>query len=119
MQSDSNTRVALVTGASRGIGAEVAQHLARPDTHVIVNYRKNSAGADAVVDAIRSAGGQASTVAADISEEAATAAMIDGVAERFGRLDALVLNASGGLEAASTPITRCGSITTPSSDSPA
>lgn len=103
MQSDSNTRVALVTGASRGIGAEVAQHLARHDTHVIVNYRKNSAGADAVVDAIRSAGGQASTVAADISEEAATAAMIDDLAERFGRLDALVLNASGGLEAGIDP----------------
>ncbi|CAJ1583809.1 SDR family oxidoreductase [[Mycobacterium] wendilense] len=98
MHSDNSTRVALVTGASRGIGAEVAQQLARPDTHVVVNYRKNAAGAAAVADAIRGAGGQASTMAADIADATATSAMVDQVADRFGRLDALVLNASGGLE---------------------
>ncbi len=103
MHSDSSTRVALVTGASRGIGAEVAQQLARPDTHVVVNYRKNAAGAAAVADAIRGAGGQASTMAADIADATATTAMIDHVADRFGRLDALVLNASGGLEAGTDP----------------
>lgn len=59
-------RIALVTGASRGIGAEVAQQLAGPDTQVL------------------------------ISDEASAAAMIDDIARRFGRLDILVLNASGG-----------------------
>ncbi|MGV0743899.1 SDR family oxidoreductase [Mycolicibacterium sp. XJ870] len=98
MQSNASTRIALVTGASRGIGAEVAQQLASPDTHVIVNYREKAKRANAIADAIRSAGGQASTAGADISDEAATAAMIDDIAHRFGRLDVLVLNASGGLE---------------------
>ena len=92
------TRIILVTGASRGIGAEVAQQLASADTHVIVNYREKAKRADAIADAIRSAGGNASTLAADISDEAAAAAMIDSIAARFGRLDALILNASGGLE---------------------
>ncbi|CAJ1506126.1 SDR family oxidoreductase [[Mycobacterium] burgundiense] len=103
MQSDTSRRVALVTGASRGIGAEVARHLADADTHVVVNYRHNAAGADAVAQDIRSAGGHASTVAADVSDDAATTAMINDVAHRFGRLDALVLNASGGLEPDSQP----------------
>lgn len=97
------TRIALVTGASRGIGAEVAQQLAHPDTHVIVNYREKAKRAEAIADAIRSAGGQASTLRADISDEAAAAAMVDDIASRFGRLDVLVLNASGGLELGADP----------------
>lgn len=93
-----DTRIVLVTGASRGIGAEVARQLAEPDTHVIVNYREKSARAESVADDIRLLGGQASTVGADISDEAAAAAMITEIGQRFGRLDMLVLNASGGLE---------------------
>lgn len=96
-------RVILVTGASRGIGAEVAQQLARADTHVIVNYREKARRAETVAAAIRGAGGKASTLAADISDEVATVAMIDSIADRFGRLDALVLNASGGLEQGAEP----------------
>jgi len=96
-------RVILVTGASRGIGAEVARRLASPDTHVIVSYREKSKRADAVADAIRAAGGHASTFAADISDEAASAAMIDSIAARHGRLDALILNASGGLDLGADP----------------
>jgi 3-oxoacyl-[acyl-carrier protein] reductase len=92
------TRIMLVTGASRGIGAEVAQQLASADTHVIVNYREKAKRAETIAEAIRSAGGNASTLAADISDEAAAAAMIESIAARFGRLDALILNASGGLE---------------------
>lgn len=96
-------RVVLVTGASQGIGAEVARRLADADTHVVVNHRGHADRAAAVVDAIRSAGGHASTLAADISDEAQATAMFDAIARRFGRLDALVLNASGGLEFGADP----------------
>ncbi|WP_193045157.1 SDR family oxidoreductase [Mycolicibacterium baixiangningiae] len=95
---DAPARIVLVTGASRGVGAEVARHLASPDTHVLVNDRENGDRAETITAAIRHAGGQASTLTADISDEAATVAMMDSVAARFGRLDALVLNASGGFE---------------------
>lgn len=97
------TRIVLVTGASRGIGAEVAQQLADADTHVVVNYRQKAKRANAIADGIRAAGGHASTLAADISNEADAAAMIDTIAARFGRLDALILNASGGLELGADP----------------
>jgi 3-oxoacyl-[acyl-carrier protein] reductase len=96
-------RIVLVTGASRGIGAEVAQQLADPNTHVIVNYREKAKRADDIAAAIRAAGGQASTLGADISDEAEATAMMESIENRFGRLDALVLNASGGLEMSADP----------------
>jgi NAD(P)-dependent dehydrogenase (short-subunit alcohol dehydrogenase family) len=96
-------RTVLVTGASRGVGGSVARQLADPDTHVIVNYRKNARRAEAIASIIRDAGGHASTLAADISDEADTAAMIENIAARFGRLDAMILNASGGLELEANP----------------
>jgi len=99
----SPARIVLITGASRGIGAEVAQQLASADTHVIVNYREKGKRANAIADAIRSAGGHASTLAADISDEDDTAAMMGYIAARFGRLDTLILNASGGLELGADP----------------
>lgn len=95
MQAHAAQRIVLVTGASRGIGAEVALQLADPDTHVIVACRENTGLAMAVADDIIAAGGHASTVTADISDEAAVAAMIDHIERHFGRLDMLVLNASG------------------------
>ncbi len=58
-----DSRIALVTGASRGIGAEVARQLAEPDTHVIVNYREKVKRAQTVADDIRALGGRASTLA--------------------------------------------------------
>jgi 3-oxoacyl-[acyl-carrier protein] reductase len=91
-------RIVLVTGASRGVGAEVAQQFAGPDTHVIANYREKAKRAEALAESIRATGGHATAMGADISDEAAAAAMIDSIAARFGRLDVLVLNASGGLE---------------------
>ncbi len=97
------TRIALVTGASRGIGAEVARQLGDHHFHVIVNYREKAKRANTVVDGIIDAGGAASAAAADISDEASAAAMIDDVRQRFGRLDVLVLNASGGLEREAHP----------------
>ena len=96
-------RIVLVTGASRGIGAEVALQLAQPGTHVIVNYREKAARANAVAEAVRRAGGQASTLGADISDPAEAAAMMDSIDSRFRRLDAMVLNASGGLELGADP----------------
>jgi len=96
-------RIVLVTGASRGIGAEVARQLADPNTHVIVNYREKVKRAEDIAEAVRDAGGHASTLRADISDEADATAMMESIETRFGRLDALVLNASGGLEMGADP----------------
>lgn len=97
------TRIVLVTGASSGTGAEVAQLLADPGTHVIVNFCEHADRAERVAAAIRDAGGHASTLGADLTDAAATATMIDSIANDFGRLDVLVLNASGGLHPAADP----------------
>ena len=96
-------RIVVVTGASRGIGAEVARQLADPNTHVIVNYREKAKRAEDIAEAVRDAGGHASTLRADISDEADATAMMESIETRFGRLDALVLNASGGLEMGADP----------------
>jgi 3-oxoacyl-[acyl-carrier protein] reductase len=88
-------RVALVTGSSRGLGAEVARRLARDGMKVAVNGRTGGPEADAVVDAIRAAGGVAEMFAADVTDEAAVAALVARVAERLGPVDVLVLNATG------------------------
>jgi NAD(P)-dependent dehydrogenase (short-subunit alcohol dehydrogenase family) len=95
--------VILVTGASRGIGAEVATQLADSKRHVIVNYREKARRANDVVQAIRDRGGNASAARADLCDEGAAAAMVDDIRRHFGRLDALVLNASGGLERRAEP----------------
>jgi 3-oxoacyl-[acyl-carrier protein] reductase len=97
--SHAPARVVLVTGASRGLGADIAEQLAGADTHVIVHYREKARHANAIAAAIRAAGGHASTLAADFADEADTAAMVDAIAARFGRLDTLILNASVGRDA--------------------
>jgi len=97
-QTSSTPQVILITGASRGIGAEVAAQLADPTRHVIVNFREKTRRAMDVADAICAAGGAASIAQADLCDERAVMAMIDGIKRRFGRLDVLVLNASGGME---------------------
>jgi 3-oxoacyl-[acyl-carrier protein] reductase len=96
-------RIVLITGGSKGIGAQVAQELTSAGTHVVVNYRESAECAESIAQAIRIAGGQASTLRADISDETECAAMIDTIAARFGRLDALILNASVGVELGSHP----------------
>ncbi|MGV0716082.1 SDR family oxidoreductase [Mycolicibacterium sp. XJ662] len=100
---DTPARIVLVTGGSSGTGAQIAQQLAGADTHVVVHYRTAAERAQAVADAITRAGGRASTLRADICDPADCAAMVDTVAARFGRLDALVLNASVHLEPGAQP----------------
>ena len=95
--------VVLITGASRGIGAEVAVQLADPSRHIIVGCRDKVRRAHDVVAAVEAAGGRASVAQADLTDEDAVEAMMGGVAGRFGHLDALVLNASGGMEFGADP----------------
>ncbi|MEV0356529.1 SDR family oxidoreductase [Nocardia sp. NPDC050697] len=92
-------RVVLVTGASRGIGAETARQLGRTGAHVLVNYREKRKRAESVVEEIRAAGGSAAAECADLADPAAVEALL----ARAGRLDGLVLNASGGMERGADP----------------
>jgi len=87
-------RVALVTGAGRNIGRAIALALAGDGLAVVVNARANRAEAEAVVNEIAAAGGEAIACLADVSERATVDAMLDTVRARFGRMDVLVNNAS-------------------------
>ena len=87
------TKVVLITGGSRGIGAATALLAARQGYAVAVNYTANSLAADDVVRLIRADGGQAITVQGDVAREADVLAMFEKVDAKFGRLNALVNNA--------------------------
>ncbi len=87
------SKLVLITGGSRGIGAATALLAARDGYAVAVNYTANSLAADEVVRQIRSAGGQAMSVQADVASEADVLAMFEKIDARFGRLTALVNNA--------------------------
>ncbi len=86
-------RAALVTGASRGIGRAAALALSRAGSRVAVNYSASKEAALGVVEEIKSAGGEAFAVQADVSRAADAAKMVSEVLERYGRLDILVNNA--------------------------
>jgi 3-oxoacyl-[acyl-carrier protein] reductase len=93
IKPDLNGRIALVTGASRGIGAAIAVALAEAGAAVAVNYRERAGEADAVVAKIRDNGGRAIAIAADVSQAEAVARMLDHVASALGPIDILVNNA--------------------------
>ncbi len=86
---------ALVTGASRGLGAVMAVHLARAGHAVAVNYRAGAALAEEVVASIRSAGGVAEAFGADVTDEAAVTDLVARVTASLGPVDVLVCNATG------------------------
>jgi 3-oxoacyl-[acyl-carrier protein] reductase len=100
-------KVAIVTGASKGIGAAVAKTLAANGAAVVVNYASSKSGADKVVEAIAAAGGKAVAVKGDVSKAEEAKELVDAAIKAFGRLDILVNNAGvyefGPLEAVTEP----------------
>jgi len=88
----------LVTGGSRGVGAEVSRIAAERGADVAINYRSKARRAEQVAETVQAAGRQAVIIEADITDEASVDRMYEAVNDAFGRLDVLVLNASGGLE---------------------
>jgi NAD(P)-dependent dehydrogenase (short-subunit alcohol dehydrogenase family) len=91
-------KLALVTGASRGIGAVTARALAQAGARVILNYRSKGSRAEKVAMEIEAAGGKASTIQADITVAEEADAMMEQIRREFGFFNLLILNASGGLE---------------------
>lgn len=88
----------LITGSSRGIGADTASYLAAAGAKVVINFRNKEARALKVVAAIEQSGGTAIAVGADLTEPDSVAGMLEAVRSAWGGLDILVLNASGGME---------------------
>lgn len=86
-------KVAVVTGATGGLGRSIVEVLARNGARVVVNYARNEAGAQELVKAVEAAGGEAFAVRADISDPDQAEALIGAALERFGRVDILVNNA--------------------------
>ncbi|MGM1016286.1 MAG: SDR family oxidoreductase [Actinomycetota bacterium] len=92
-------KVALVTGSSRGIGADTVRYLAEAGADVVVNFRNKAPRAEKLAVQLRELGRRALVVGADLTDPESVAGMFDAVRAEYGRLDVLVLNASGGMEA--------------------
>ena len=95
MQTDLRNRVALVTGASRGLGAAIARALADEGAKVAVNFFASAEKADRVVRGIRKSGGLAKSFAADVRDEAQVDRLVREVTQNLGPIDILVVNATG------------------------
>lgn len=93
MNEAGRNRVALVTGASRGLGRAIALRLGASGHRVVVNYARNEAAAAEVVDMIHDRGGEAVAVAADVSDEDQVAGLLEAAVENFGPVEVLVNNA--------------------------
>ncbi|MBN7792627.1 SDR family oxidoreductase [Microbacterium sp. 2216-1] len=91
-------KVALVTGSSRGIGADTIRYFAEAGADVVINFRNKAPRAEKLANELRALGRRALVVGADLTDPASVSAMFDQVRDEFGRLDILVLNASGGME---------------------
>jgi NAD(P)-dependent dehydrogenase (short-subunit alcohol dehydrogenase family) len=89
---------ALVTGSSRGIGADTVRNLAGAGARVVVNFRNKEARALKLVAEIEAAGGEAIAIGADLTDPDSVTALFDTISAELGGLDILVLNASGGME---------------------
>src|SRR5712671_4134357 len=87
--TNESTKVAIVTGASRGIGSAVAERLARDGFTVVINYSGDAAPAEALVRKIEDKGGRALTAKADVSDAQAVRRMFDSVEAAFGGVDVL------------------------------
>lgn len=94
---------ALVTGSSRGIGADTARHLAAAGARVAINYRNKQARALKLVEEIQAAGGEAIAVGGDLTDPDSVAEVFATLEHEWGGLDLLVLNASGGMEGGMAP----------------
>src|SRR4029453_3471450 len=86
-------KVAVVTGASKGIGSGIAKHLAAEGAAVVVNYASSKEGADKVVDEITKRGGKAIAVQADVAKKKDIEHLFAETKKKFGRLDILINNA--------------------------
>jgi NAD(P)-dependent dehydrogenase (short-subunit alcohol dehydrogenase family) len=91
-------KVALVTGSSRGIGADTVRYFAEAGADVVINFRNKAPRAEKLAAQLREIGVRALVVGADLTDPASVASMFDQVRAEFGHLDILVLNASGGME---------------------
>ena len=92
-------KVALVTGSSRGIGADTIRYFAEAGADVVINFRNKAPRAEKLANEVRALGRRALVVGADLTDPASVAEMFAAVQNEFGGLDVLVLNASGGMEA--------------------
>lgn len=86
-------KTAIITGASRGIGAEIARKMAQAGAKIVVNYSGSQAKAEAVVEEIKNNGGEAIAVKANVSDADAVKAMVEQTMQTFGSIDILVNNA--------------------------